>query len=756
MTRIRWLPAAAAHILGLATLVAAPLTGQQRPLRVVPLTRGLVLTHSAKIRPGTYRLPAPASLDSAVLVIRGNDIAVDLRGVTFEGSAPGADPDAGAGVAIRIEGGRNVRVAQARIRGYKVGILALGTHGLVLQGNDVSDNWKPRLFSLIEHESLVDWLSFHHNEAGEWLRFGAGIYLDGVEGGTITGNTAEHGMNGLMLTRSDSLRILDNTFAFNSGLGIGLYRSSWNSIVHNRLDYNVRGFSHRFYRRGQDSAGLLLFEQSSHNTVAWNSVTHGGDGLFLWAGQQTMDSGTGGSNDNLFTQNDFSFAPTNAMEATFSRNTFIANRAEGSDHGLWGGYSYESSVLANCFGGNRIGIAIEHGQKITIGHNRFRGDSTAIRLWADRVAPSDWGYPKHRDTQSADYLIGDNRFEGNRVGLRAANTTRLNLVGNRFVAVDTLTVLRDTAQYLARAAMPGDGSDAATVEPCEAVPDSSAAIDATEGQRSIPRSAESRMPRSAILVDEWGPYDWRTPKLWPLDSVRTEPLPLATVGPPGRWRVVDQRGVRSLSRLEGRIGDTLVVTPAPGPGADWLVTLEPIADAAPGMAARRGPVRTNARPASSAPRFSYGRFEPAIDWSVRYFAWPDSADPRKRPAAFAAVLSRPPLLARQEPRLDLMWFRPTLNGLPQERFAVEATGHVELPPGEYSLRSISDDGIRVWIDGALAIDDWQGHESTVAYAPLVRGAHDLRVQYYQAEGWSELRVDIVRGRSRSSGSPGPH
>ena len=103
-----------------------------------------------------------------------------------------------------------------------------------------------------------------------------------------------------MLVRSDSVRVWNNVIEFNSGVGIGLYRSSDNVIMHNRASYNVRGYSHGFYRRGQDSADLLLYEQSCRNVVAYNSMTHGGDGLFLWAGQSTMDTGEGGSNDNLF------------------------------------------------------------------------------------------------------------------------------------------------------------------------------------------------------------------------------------------------------------------------------------------------------------------------------------------------------------------------------------------------------------------------------------------------------------------------
>src|SRR5581483_5101438 len=114
------------------------------------------------------------------------------------------------------------------------------------------------------------------------------------------------------------------------------------------------------------------------NIVAHNSMTHGGDGLFLWAGQSTMDTGEGGANDNVFYGNDFSFAPTNGMEATFARNAFVANRVEGSDYGLWGGYSYDSRVLYNDFVRNRTGIAIEHGNGNEIADNHFARDSVAI------------------------------------------------------------------------------------------------------------------------------------------------------------------------------------------------------------------------------------------------------------------------------------------------------------------------------------------------------------------------------------------
>lgn len=638
----------------------------------VEVQSGMVITQSLRVVPKTYRLSGPP------IIVRGDNITVDFDGATLVGTDPLADPDQPRDTAIIIDHGSNIRVVNAHIHRYKIGILARGTQQLALRNNDLSDNWKPRLFSVVEHESLVDWLSFHHNDKAEWLRFGAAIYLEDVTGADVRDNTAVRGMNGLLLVRTAGAMIRDNTFSFNSGLGVGLYRSSDDTIIHNRLDYNVRGYSHKFYTRGQDSADLLLYEQSSRNVVAMNSLTHGGDGIFLWAGQTTMDSGTGGANDNLFYGNDVSYSTANGVEATFSRNEIIANRAWGNEYGVWGGYSHETEIIGNDFHANRTGVAIEHGQENVIAYNRFDHDSTAIRLWADSIEPSDWGYPKHHDTRSRDYRISENKFEGVRTLLSARNTTRL-----------------DTLAAISRPPAPPFLAGL-----------------------HVPSSPLADRDRSAIIVDEWGPYDWQSPKLWPLDSTRAVPLRLATLGPSGEpWSLLVKRGVAGLSRVAGRLGDTLTITPHPDSTGDWEVTL------------RSGSVR-----------FSYGRFEPAIRWSVRF-----SVD---SPAA--------PLHALR--RLDFMWYRPppAFAFLPQNNWSLQATGTVTLPAGTYSLRTISDDAVRVWVDGVLAIDDWTPHESEVDYAPLSPGTHQLRVEYRQVDGWVELRVEVIRGSVRSTGSPGPH
>lgn len=671
----------------------------------IELRSGMVITRSARVVPRVYQLTAP-------IIVKGDGITVDFRGATLRRVPPDADPDQARDTAIIVDGGSNIRIQGARVRGYRVGILGRGTRGLVLSGNDLSHNWKPRLYSLVEHESLVDWLSFHHNEHDEWLRYGAAIYLADVTGGQVRGNIVEQGMNALLLVRTDGLAIRDNDFSFNSGLGIGLYRSSDDTIIHNRMDYNVRGYSHGRYSRGQDSADLLIYEQSCRNVITDNSLTHGGDGVFLWAGQTTMDSGVGGANDNLIYGNDVSYATANGIEATFSRNAMIGNRAWGSEYGVWGGYSFESRIAGNDFRGNRTGIAIEHGQDNVITRNRFAHDSTAIRLWADSIEPSDWGYPRRRDTASRDYRITENVFLGNRVALRARQTRSLALTGNRLLDVDSLTVLRDTTRFDVR-----DNVTTSDTSLPRVARDSAMRLPVLSG---YPTSTLSRRDRSAIVVDEWGPYDWRSPKLWPVpgDSTHAVPLRLAVLGPSGRWRLLSRRGIASMSRTSGRIGDTLVVTPASDSMGDWSVTLESRGEA-PGKPYR----------------FSYGRFEPPVDWSIRFFTWSDSTN------RFAQ-----PIDSSHAPRLDFMWYRPprAFARLPQEHWSLEATGTVDLPPGGYALRTISDDAVRVWVDGKLMIDAWDPHESRVDEVPIAAGRHALRVEYYQNDGWVELRVEILR------------
>jgi parallel beta-helix repeat protein len=258
---------------------------------------------------------------------------------------------------------------------------------------------------------------------------------------------------------------------------------------------------------------------------AFNSATHSGDGFFLWAGQTTMDSGQGGCNDNVIYGNDFSHSPCNGVEATFSRNGIVNNRIEDCWHGIWGGYSYETTIEANRFGGNDIAIAIEHGQKNRIIDNQFMDDRVGIRLWQNAKQDPNWGYPKHRDTRSRGYVIAENTFTN----------------------VATPEQVTDTEDI------------ARTFDPPSDIWRLDSVGRLRDGIEAMLPSTHPR-GRKYILVDEWGPYDFKSPRLWAREK-RDGSIRYELLGPAGRWRLLSSEGVRSISTREGWVPGELFVQP---------------------------------------------------------------------------------------------------------------------------------------------------------------------------------------------------
>ena len=550
----------------------------------IPLSKGLKITKSCRIKPGAYSISADSTTQTAVCIIEGENIEVDFQQAELNGAAEGVMPDRFYGYAIIISG-KNIFLKNARARGYKVALYAEDAENLTLENCDFSYNYRPRLKSTRMAEDESDWLSYHQNEKDEWLRYGAGIYLKNCQHATVRGCRITSNQNALLLTGCNDGLIYNNVFQFNSGLGIGIYRSSRNKLMHNLLDWNVRGYSHGKYQRGQDSAGILVYEQSNENLIAYNSATHSGDGLFLWAGQSTMDTGAGGCNDNIIFGNDFSYAPTNGVEVTFSRNRIQGNIIRECTYGIWGGYSFGSRIMGNYLADCTTGIAIEHGQNDTIRQNLFQNDSVGIQLWARAEEPADWGYVQHRDTRSRDHSIdrnvfldvrkplkisasrnvavnGENLFYGFEKVLEAARPNdSLRFIRNDFYA--PLAQLESVWKQPELAAFKGTNFNH-TGKPENMY----APLDIPYGELHEPDSLKDGMVavlpenfprgRQFILVNEWGPYDFRRP-VATVDSVAGSQYSLELIGPPGDWKIVEMKGIKSVNIRSGMMPAIVLV-----------------------------------------------------------------------------------------------------------------------------------------------------------------------------------------------------
>ncbi len=73
-------------------------------------------------------------------------------------------------------------------------------------------------------------------------------------------------------------------------------------------------------------------------------------------------------------------------------------------------------------------------------------------------------------------------------------------------------------------------------------------------------------------------------------------------------------------------------------------------------------------------------------------------------------------------------------GVGPEHYSIRWTGAVAAPrAGRYQVVTHADDGIRVFLDGRLVLDDWHDHAPTVTRAnvDLAPGEHAVVVEYYQ-------------------------
>ncbi|MCE2884765.1 MAG: right-handed parallel beta-helix repeat-containing protein [Planctomycetaceae bacterium] len=451
-----------ALLLGQTAASSATLPAEQavpEPARPAPVV--VVDRDNVEIRE-SCALAIPRAVRDAdgngVVRIVADGVTVDLGGATLDSGLDRARPDAFAGLGI-VVAAKGVTLRNGSVRGFKVAISGECCDRTTFEALDVSDNHAQLLKSTREKEDEADWLYPHENDRGEQVeQHGAGLSIANAREVVVRDVRARRTQNGIVLSSVHHSRIYDNDCSFLSGWGLAMWRSSDNVVCRNAFDFCIRGYSHGVYNRGQDSAGILMFEQCSRNVVALNSATHCGDGIFGFAGREALGEkpcpssridfdaeGKGGfdawyrgrgCNGNLFALNDLSYAAAHGLEMTFSfGNTVVANRfAENGINGVWFGYARESLVLRNEFERNVAGdIAAEHAQRLRIARNDFRGSRTGIALWDDEdpgLAKLPW--TAANGSPCIDNAVVDNVFadEGLAISLRAALRTVVR--GNRF------------------------------------------------------------------------------------------------------------------------------------------------------------------------------------------------------------------------------------------------------------------------------------------------------------------------------------
>jgi LysM repeat protein len=110
-------------------------------------------------------------------------------------------------------------------------------------------------------------------------------------------------------------------------------------------------------------------------------------------------------------------------------------------------------------------------------------------------------------------------------------------------------------------------------------------------------------------------------------------------------------------------------------------------------------------------------------------------------------LSGSPVLARHDNAIDFNWGnRSPASGVTADYFSARWTGDFQFVGGRYRFTARTDDGVRIWLDGTLILDQWHDHPVTT-YAvdwQVPAGTHQVRVEYYENRGDAVAKVSWVQ------------
>jgi hypothetical protein len=412
---------------------------------------------------------------------------------------------------------------------------------------------------------------------------------------------------------------------------------------------------------------------------------------------------------------------------TFSfGNRIIANRfVENAICGIWGGYSQETLVALNVFKRNgssgygleRGGVNIEHGSGNAIRENQFEANAAGVHLWTDddgALLRTPWAQKNHRG--STDNVVALNGFNADRVGVHLRATGRTVASGNTFEDVgDPLKVEG------------GEGLTEGDPGPLAAVP----AYVAFGSTRPVGARA-NLAGRQSIVMGEWGPWDHESVMVRQLDRA----------GGVHRYEVWGAPDSLTAEKSSDGISVSLEATEA-GP---VLVRVSAGPGVHPYEVALKG---------AGIDRMLRGTLV-GSEWTVRFFPW--TVDPRESIDEWRAESYGPHSrsVTLDGVRLAYRHGGPRELGLVadfgdaeigKDRFGTIATTSVPLKPGLWRVRTLSDDGVRVLVDGQAVIDNWTWHaptRDTGEFSLDQDRVVQITIEHFELDGFAVLEFEIER------------
>ncbi len=146
----------------------------------------------------------------------------------------------------------------------------------------------------------------------------------------------------------------------------------------------------------------------------------------------------------------------------------------------------------------------------------------------------------------------------------------------------------------------------------------------------------------------------------------------------------------------------------------------------------------------------------AATWDVVFFPWKPDADPRRDLEGWRRLADAPEAVRAQLSALDFPygWRGPIDLGLGEavtqrgpggDHFGLRARTQLNLPAGRWRFRTLSDDGVRVQVNGRPVIENWTWHGPTVDegfFEQPAAGPVAITVEHFEIDGYAVLRLDL--------------
>jgi hypothetical protein len=112
-------------------------------------------------------------------------------------------------------------------------------------------------------------------------------------------------------------------------------------------------------------------------------------------------------------------------------------------------------------------------------------------------------------------------------------------------------------------------------------------------------------------------------------------------------------------------------------------------------------------------------------------------------------------VTRIDPRLEFSWDSVVPDiAVPREHFTARWTGWIKAAPGTYKLTAIHDDGIRIWMDGRLVLDNWGNWGKESFNFAFTGRLQELKVEYRQGDGGASFGLGwIAPGTTKAKAIP---